>query len=55
VKKRRHRGAEHARRLEQVLPAARRAPYALAVLGLVVALMISGVVPNVQAALIGCI
>jgi di/tricarboxylate transporter len=41
--------------LEQVLPAARRAPYALAVLGLVVALMISGVVPNVQAALIGCL
>jgi di/tricarboxylate transporter len=41
--------------LEQVLPAARRAPYALAVLGLVVGLMISGVVPNVQAALIGCL
>jgi di/tricarboxylate transporter len=41
--------------LEQVLPAARWAPYALAVLGLVVALMISGVVPNVQAALIACL
>jgi di/tricarboxylate transporter len=41
--------------LEEVLPAASRAPHALAVLGLVVALMISGLVPNVQAALIGCL
>jgi len=41
--------------LEEVLPAGRRAVHALAVLGLVVALMISGVVPNVQAALIGCL
>jgi di/tricarboxylate transporter len=41
--------------LQDVLPAARRAPHALAVLGLVVALMISGLVPNVQAALIGCL
>jgi di/tricarboxylate transporter len=41
--------------LEQVLPAARRAPHALAVLALVVGLMISGLVPNVQAALIGCL
>jgi di/tricarboxylate transporter len=41
--------------LTEVLPAAQRAPHALAVLGLVVALMISGVVPNVQAALIGCL
>jgi di/tricarboxylate transporter len=41
--------------LTDVLPAAQRAPHALAVLGLVVALMISGVVPNVQAALIGCL
>jgi di/tricarboxylate transporter len=41
--------------LEEVLPAAHRAPYALAILGLVVALMISGLVPNVQAALIGCL
>jgi di/tricarboxylate transporter len=40
---------------EQVLPAASRAPYALGVLGLVVVLMVSGVVPNVQAALIGCL
>jgi di/tricarboxylate transporter len=41
--------------LEEVLPAARRAPHALAVLALVVALMISGLVPNVQAALTGCL
>ena len=41
--------------LEEVLPAAQRAPHALAVLGLVVALMVSGWVPNVQAALIGCL
>jgi di/tricarboxylate transporter len=41
--------------LEEVLPAAPRAPHALAVLALVVALMISGLVPNVQAALIGCL
>ena len=41
--------------LEEVLPAAQRAPHALAVLGLVVALMVSGWVPNAQAALIGCL
>jgi uncharacterized protein with PhoU and TrkA domain len=35
--------------LDLVLPAPRRAPHALAVLALVVALMVSGVVPNVQA------
>lgn len=40
---------------EQVLPAAARAPHALFCLALVIALMVSGVVPNVQAALIGCI
>ena len=40
---------------EEVLPAASRAPHALGVLGLVVVLMVSGVVPNVQAALIGCL
>jgi di/tricarboxylate transporter len=39
--------------LEDVLPAASRAPHALAVLALVVGLMVSGIVPNVQAALIG--
>jgi di/tricarboxylate transporter len=41
--------------LEEVLPAAQRAPHALAVLALVVALMISGLAPNIQAALIGCL
>jgi len=41
--------------LDDVLPAASRAPQALASLALVVALMVSGVVPNVQAALIGCL
>ena len=41
--------------LDEVLPAAGKAPHALAVLALVVALMVSGVVPNVQAALIGCL
>ncbi|MFO0993652.1 MAG: SLC13 family permease [Hyphomicrobiales bacterium] len=40
---------------EEILPAASRAPYALAVLGLVVVLMATGIVPNVQAALIGCL
>ena len=40
--------------LEKVPPAARRAPHALATLGPVVVLMVSGLVPNVQAALIGC-
>ena len=40
---------------EEVLPAASKAPYALATLALVVGLMIAGVVPNVQAALIGCL
>jgi di/tricarboxylate transporter len=41
--------------LDEVLPAASRAPHALAVLALVVGLMISGVVANVHAALIGCL
>jgi di/tricarboxylate transporter len=36
-------------------PAPDKAIYALACLGLVVGLMISGVIPNVQAALIGCL
>ncbi len=38
-----------------MLPAARLAPQALAVLAVVVGLMVSGVVPNVQGALIGCL
>ncbi|PMR75960.1 SLC13 family permease [Billgrantia endophytica] len=40
---------------DDVVPAASRAPYALLALGLVVVLMVTGVVPNVQAALIGCL
>jgi len=39
----------------EVAPAAARAPYAVACLLLVVALMVAGVVPNVLAALIGCL
>ncbi|TVS01624.1 MAG: SLC13 family permease [Phycisphaerales bacterium] len=41
--------------IDEVLPASGKAPYALFALGVVVALMISGIVPNVQAALIGCL
>jgi di/tricarboxylate transporter len=41
--------------LHEVLPAPDKAPQALAVLALVVGLMISGLVPNVQAALFGCL
>lgn len=40
---------------EEVLPAPEKAVYALACLALVVVLMVSGVIPNVQAALIGCL
>jgi len=40
---------------QQVAPALRRAPHALAALALMVGLMISGAVPNVLAALIGCL
>ena len=41
--------------LDEVLPAAGRAPQALLCLVLMVGLMVSGVVPNVQAALIACL
>ncbi|HMR30421.1 MAG TPA: SLC13 family permease [Geminicoccaceae bacterium] len=41
--------------LDDVLPAGRFAPQALACLALVIGLMVSGIVPNVQAALIGCL
>jgi di/tricarboxylate transporter len=41
--------------LEHVLPAASKAPHALVTLALVVALMVSGVIANVHAALIGCL
>jgi di/tricarboxylate transporter len=40
---------------DEVLPVTGRAPQAIACLALVVALMVSGLVPNVQAALIGCL
>ncbi|ANQ85672.1 SLC13 family permease [Azoarcus olearius] len=41
--------------IDEAAPAARRAPHALLCLALTVGLMISGVVPNVIAALIGCL
>ena len=41
--------------LDDVLPVPDRAPHALAVLALVVALLVSGVVPSVQAGLIGAL
>lgn len=41
--------------LDDVLPAHDRAPHALAILVLVVALMVFGVVPNVHAVLFGCL
>ena len=40
---------------EEAAPARHRAPLALGVLGLVVVLMVWGIVPNVQAALFGCL
>lgn len=39
----------------EFLPAASRAPHAVLALTVVVVLMVSGIVPNVQAALIGCL
>ena len=39
----------------EVAPAARKAPYALLSLAVMVLLMVSGLVPNVQAALIACL
>jgi di/tricarboxylate transporter len=41
--------------LDEVLPVAGKAWHAVACLALVVGLMVSGVIPNVQAALIGCL
>ena len=41
--------------IEEVLPAPAKALHALACLALVVGLMVTGLVPNVQAALIGCL
>jgi di/tricarboxylate transporter len=40
---------------DEVVPARRRAPLAISVLALVIVLMVWGVVPNVQAALLGCL
>lgn len=41
--------------LDDVVPAASRSPQALVCLAIIVGLMVSGAVPNVQAALIGCL
>jgi di/tricarboxylate transporter len=41
--------------LEEVLPVVGKAPYAVFCLLLAVGLMVTGVIPNVQAALIGCL
>ncbi|WP_045221654.1 SLC13 family permease [Desulfonatronum thioautotrophicum] len=41
--------------LDQMLPAPDKAPHAIACLLLMVGLMISGIIPNVQAALIACL
>lgn len=41
--------------VDDVAPAARQAPFALLALAVMVALMVSGLVPNVLAALIGCL
>jgi di/tricarboxylate transporter len=41
--------------IDEVLPVPGKAPHALFCLALVIALMVSGLVPNVQAALIGCL
>lgn len=41
--------------IDEVAPAARKAPYALLSLAVMVILMVSGLVPNVLAALIGCL
>jgi di/tricarboxylate transporter len=43
------------REYDELLPAARKAPYAVFTLAVVVTLMATGWVPNVQAALIGCL
>jgi len=43
------------REFDEFLPAATKAPYALFTLAVVIVLMATGIVPNVQAALIGCL
>ena len=41
--------------IKEVVPAARKAPYALFSLGVMIVLMVSGLVSNLMAALIGCL
>lgn len=41
--------------IDEIAPAARKAPYALFSLAVMIALMVSGLVPNLLAALIGCL
>ncbi|MAG68619.1 MAG: SLC13 family permease [Pseudomonadales bacterium] len=41
--------------VDEVAPTKRKAPYALLSLGVMISLMVSGVVPNLLAALIGCL
>ncbi|AOE83713.1 citrate transporter [Pseudomonas sp. TCU-HL1] len=41
--------------MDEVAPTARKAPYALLSLAVMIFLMVSGLVPNVMAALIGCL
>lgn len=41
--------------IDQVAPAQSQAPYALLSLGVMIALMVTGIVPNVIAAIIGCL
>ncbi|MNF57701.1 Citrate transporter [compost metagenome] len=41
--------------VDEVAPTARKAPYALLSLAVMIVLMVSGLVPNVMAALIGCL
>ena len=43
------------REFEDVLPAASKAPYAILTLATLIAMMATGIVPNVHAALIGCL
>ena len=41
--------------MDEVIERPSRAPHAVAILALIVVMMVSGVVANVQAALIGCL
>ncbi|MGH7118144.1 MAG: SLC13 family permease [Acetobacteraceae bacterium] len=43
------------REMEEILPVAGRAPYAIGILVIVIVMMVTGVVPNAMAALIGCL